>query len=181
MFVKMKVSVEQDIEKKNVDFKLVFIIEWKFSVYEWKEKDNVSISDKLWNSIVVFVKWLFLKVVQFWGFLFGMLVIKKFFKRLLKKQCVVFMVLVFVKQYELIYCMEFKEYYNEKIVYFIVKEFIDEKLEGMIYSKKYLGNFMKIISNQIKEKVKVFYYDCYWIICNVMLGENCGVMVLVIS
>lgn len=65
MFVKMKVSVEQDIEKKNVDFKLVFIIEWKFSVYEWKEKDNVSISDKLWNSIVVFVKWLFLKVVQF--------------------------------------------------------------------------------------------------------------------
>lgn len=43
--------------------------------------------------------------------------------------------------------MEFKEYYNEKIVYFIVKEFIDEKLEGMIYSKKYLGNFMKIISN----------------------------------
>lgn len=110
-----------------------------------------------------------------------MLVIKKFFKRLLKKQCVVFMVLVFVKQYELIYCMEFKEYYNEKIVYFIVKEFIDEKLEGMIYSKKYLGNFMKIISNQIKEKVKVFYYDCYWIICNVMLGENCGVMVLVMS
>lgn len=175
MLAKMKASAEQDIEKKNADLKPVLITERKLSAYERKEKDNVSI------SIAVPAKRPPPKAAQPRGSLSGMLATKKFFKRLSKKQRAASTVSVPVKQYEPTYRMEPKEHYNEKTVYSIVKELIDEKLEGMIYSKKYSGNLTKIISNQIKEKVKALHYDRYRIICNVMLGENRGATVLATS
>lgn len=181
MLAKMKASAEQDIEKKNADLKPVLITERKLSAYERKEKDNVSISDKPRNSIAVPAKRPPPKAAQPRGSLSGMLATKKFFKRLSKKQRAASTVSVPVKQYEPTYRMEPKEHYNEKTVYSIVKELIDEKLEGMIYSKKYSGNLTKIISNQIKEKVKALHYDRYRIICNVMLGENRGATVLATS
>jgi hypothetical protein len=180
MLAKMKASAEQDIEKKNPDFKPVLITERKFS--DKKEKDNVSVSDKSRNSIAVPAKRMPPKGgPQQRGSLSGMLATKKFFKRLSKKQRAASTVSVPAKQYEPTYRMEPKVHFNEKTVYDIVKELIDEKLEGMIYSKKYSGNLTKIISNQIKEKVKALHYDRYRIICNVLLGENRGATVLATS
>ncbi|XP_048760125.1 dynein light chain Tctex-type protein 2B-like [Ostrea edulis] len=181
MLAKMKASAEQDIEKKTPDLKPVLITERKFSVYDKKEKDNVTVSDKSRNSITVPAKRVPPKVPQPRGSLSGMLATKKFFKRLSKKQRAASTVSVPAKQYEPTYRMEPKVHYNEKTVYDIVKELIDEKLEGMIYSKKYSGNLTKIISNQIKEKVKALHYDRYRIVCNVMLGENRGATVLATS
>lgn len=88
------------------------------------------------------------KVVQQMGYLLiGMLVIKKFFKRFFKREWIFFIVIVLFKEYELIYWMVFKWKFNLQYVYEVIKKFVDDKLDKMIYSKKWLLNLIKILCN----------------------------------
>ncbi|KAK3091107.1 hypothetical protein FSP39_017175 [Pinctada imbricata] len=54
----------------------------------------------------------------------------------------------------------------------LIKETVDYRLDGMRYNKKITPNLCKIMTDDIKEKVKKLNYDRYKIVCLIQMGEN---------
>nr|KAG5705907.1 hypothetical protein BaRGS_030797 [Batillaria attramentaria] len=54
----------------------------------------------------------------------------------------------------------------------LLKTVLEEKLEKFRYSPKICPNMCKILSDDIKEKVKQMNFDRYKIVCNVLIGQK---------
>lgn len=76
--------------------------------------------------------------------------------------------------YEPTYRMGPKQKFETSPVLDIVKEVIDGRLEGMKYSARLTPNINKVLSDEIKDKVKTLKYDRYKIIVVVTIGEKKG-------
>lgn len=175
MLAKMKASTEQELEKKTADFerKPAPSGDRKQSIVERKG----SVSEKRRNSVAPMPKKPATgnKAAQQMGHsLTGMLATKKFFKRFSKRERTSSTVTVPPKEYEPTYRMVPKRKFNSQHVHEVIKKLVDDKLDKMIYSKKWSPNLTKILCNQIKEKAKTLNYERYKMICNVTLGENKG-------
>ena len=53
-----------------------------------------------------------------------------------------------------------------------IKEVLDNRLEKFTYRAKLCANLSKILSDEIKDKIKLMNFDRYRIICEVHIGQN---------
>ncbi len=72
------------------------------------------------------------------------------------------------------YRMEPKRKFNSSPVEKIMKEILDSRLEGFEYSHKRCAMMSKILTEEIKERVKKLRFDRYKIVCIVTMGEKKG-------
>ena len=72
------------------------------------------------------------------------------------------------------YRMEPREKFSPIVVENIMKEVMDHNLGGFQYSYKRCSLMTKILTEEIKERVKKLKYERYKLVCLVTLGENKG-------
>lgn len=70
------------------------------------------------------------------------------------------------------YRMEPMHKFSPCIVEQLIKKTLEERLQGFSYHKKFCANMTKVLSDEIKEKVKALHFDRYRIICLVCICER---------
>ncbi|XP_071119538.1 dynein light chain Tctex-type protein 2B-like [Haliotis cracherodii] len=70
------------------------------------------------------------------------------------------------------YRMEPHKKFSPERVRGVIEEVLDGKLERFKYNPKFCANISKVLSDEIKDKVKLLGFDRYKIICQVHIGEK---------
>ncbi|XP_046550315.1 dynein light chain Tctex-type protein 2B-like [Haliotis rubra] len=70
------------------------------------------------------------------------------------------------------YRMEPHKKFSPEKVHGVIEEVLNEKLGRFKYNPKFCANISKVLSDEIKDKVKLLGYDRYRIICQVHIGEK---------
>ena len=70
------------------------------------------------------------------------------------------------------YRMEPKKHFNIQAVETVIKEILEDRLENFKYSAKFSATMIKVITEEIKERVKQLNFDRYKIICVVTLAQR---------
>jgi hypothetical protein len=79
------------------------------------------------------------------------------------------------------YKMEPDEKFLVKPVEDIIKDILDRRLHNYTYNREQTPRFGKILSDDIKERVKRLNFDRYKIVCMLVIGENRGQCLLTSS
>jgi len=53
----------------------------------------------------------------------------------------------------------------------VLKEFVNDRLQGYRYHGKFAKNLARVLGDEVKDKIKSLHYDRYKIVCTVILGE----------
>ena len=72
------------------------------------------------------------------------------------------------------YRMEPRVKFNPTVVENVMKEILEQRLAGFHYSYKRCSLMSKILTEEIKDRVKKLRYERYKIVCLVTIGENKG-------
>ena len=75
-------------------------------------------------------------------------------------------------QREPTYRMEPKKPFDRSSVEKIIKEILEDRLENFRYSPKFSSTMIKVITEEIKERVKLLDFDRYKIICVITLAQK---------
>lgn len=70
------------------------------------------------------------------------------------------------------YRMEPKRSFNSGLVEKCIKDILEDRLENFQYNPKFSANIIKVLSEEIKDRVKVFCFDRYKIVCIVTLAQR---------
>ena len=70
------------------------------------------------------------------------------------------------------YRMEPTRKFNACLVEKVIKATLEEKLDGFTYNPKFCSNMIKVLSDELKDKVKLMGFDRYKIICNIVLCQR---------
>ena len=70
------------------------------------------------------------------------------------------------------YRMEPKRPFRSCVVEKCMKDILDSRLQNFKYNPKFCANMIKILTDEIKERVKVFCFDRYKIVCIVTLAQK---------
>ncbi|XP_050402970.1 dynein light chain Tctex-type protein 2B [Patella vulgata] len=79
------------------------------------------------------------------------------------------------------YRMEPHRKFDPKKAEAVIIEVLNDRLKNFKYNPKFCANFSKIISDEIKDKIKILGFDRYKIVANVIIGQKKDVAVLVTS
>jgi len=77
------------------------------------------------------------------------------------------------------YRMEPKKKFNANEAYNVVKDIVDKRMEGLKYHPKFSSNMTKILSDEIKDRVKKLGFERYKIVAVVHIGEKRGQSIMV--
>ena len=68
--------------------------------------------------------------------------------------------------------MEPKTRFSSFLVENVIKDVLEDRLENFQYSPKFSATITKILTDEIKDRVKVFCFDRYKIVCVVILAQK---------
>ena len=77
-----------------------------------------------------------------------------------------------IQKLEPTYRMEPKRPFRSCVVEKCIKDILDDRLENFRYNPKFSANIIKVLTEEIKERVKVFCFDRYKIVCIVTLAQK---------
>ncbi|XP_041357637.1 dynein light chain Tctex-type 5-A-like [Gigantopelta aegis] len=83
--------------------------------------------------------------------------------------------------YEPTYRLEPKVTFSAAKAERILKDVVDERLEGLIYNAKATPSLIRYLCEEIKDRVKDLHYDRYKIVVNVTISQNTGQCILATS
>lgn len=74
------------------------------------------------------------------------------------------------------YRMEPRQKFNPKEVELVIMDVLGQRLTGFKYSQKQSPAVAKVLSEEIKERIKKLKYDRYKIVCVVTIGDRKSVV-----
>ncbi|XP_046357059.1 dynein light chain Tctex-type 5-like [Haliotis rufescens] len=108
----------------------------------------------------------------------GFLAAKRFKKTTLKTECSPNQIQV---NYEPTYRMDPKVKFTVVTVHKMLKEILDERLDGFKYNPKFCVTMTQVLTDEIKDRIKQMSWDRYKLVVLVILGERKDQDVMVTS
>ena len=70
------------------------------------------------------------------------------------------------------YRMEPKKPFSKHLVEKVIKDILEDRLENFVYNPKFSATMIKVLSEEIKERVKLYCFDRYKIVVVVTLAQR---------